>query len=310
MTPDFPVGRLTAVQEVSRLGVAKTTAGLQYFPSTDPVNSGRLMEIDTPKPGTVGGNTVKTTYTYDALGNVMTLTQPGISDTNYITTTFQYITDMNADGSTFIQPNSLPKIGEPLSVTDAAGKVTHFRYSVRGDLISARDALNSAASAFYNVAGQPAVIALPPTDERGCATDTTVLTYQYPGGPLIKSQLYDETGTGMPVRTVNYGYGNEGEFLSRSGDTEAVTQTYDPMMRLSTVKDGKNQMTVFTYQAAGSPGYLQSIQYPAGDTVQFPSYDGDGRPTERIDGNGVVTNYNYSADPMQTNDAGQLYQIT
>src|SRR5581483_8646764 len=115
-------------------------------------------------------------------------------------------------------------------------------------------------------------------------------TYLYPGGPRTMADAYDESGT--RIRRVTYSYGPEGELLSVAGDTgEPIILTYDAMYRLTGHRDGKNQNTSYAYNAAG---YLASVTYPGGDTLQFPSYDNNGNPTQRIDGRGIVTNYIYN----------------
>jgi RHS repeat-associated protein len=121
--------------------------------------------------------------------------------------------------------------------------------------------------------------------------------YLYPGGPLQAVQTYDEAGA--LFRQVNYGYGKEGELLSRTGSTEPVTYTYDAAYRLSTLADGNGNATKYTYNPAG---WLASVTYPMGDGQQYPSYDPMGHVLKRIDGRGIETDYTYN-DPesMLTN---------
>jgi YD repeat-containing protein len=103
--------------------------------------------------------------------------------------------------------------------------------------------------------------------------------------------VYDETGA--LSRQINYGYGKEGELLSASGSAEPATYTYDGAYRLSTLADGNGNATHWAYNTAGWPA---SITFPAGDSVQFPSYDPMGNPLKRLDGRGIETDYTYN-DP-------------
>jgi YD repeat-containing protein len=95
--------------------------------------------------------------------------------------------------------------------------------------------------------------------------------------------------------------------LNVHGSTEPVTYTYDALYRLSTLKDAANNTTSYFYNSAG---YLYQTVYPGAqtipptvplgvggtDTLTFPSYDADGNPLQRVDGNHVTTNYAYN-DP-------------
>ncbi len=115
--------------------------------------------------------------------------------------------------------------------------------------------------------------------------------YLYPDGPLVAVNTYDETGA--LFRQVRYGYGKEGELLAVSGSTEPVTYTYDGAYRLSSLADGNGHATQYVYNPAG---YLASVTYPMGDSVQYPQYDANGNPLVRIDGRGIETDYTYN-DP-------------
>lgn len=115
--------------------------------------------------------------------------------------------------------------------------------------------------------------------------------YLYTGGPLAAVNTYDENGA--LYRQVLYGYGREGEQLSVSGSTEPVTYTYDAAYRRQTLADGNGNATTWAYNTAG---WLASVTYPLGDSVQYPSYDPMGNVLKRIDGRGIETDYTYN-DP-------------
>lgn len=142
---DFRLGRLMKIQQ----GSITPTTFTYYEPS------GLVHEITNPKPGTTDGSTVTTSFTYDALGNVLTKTTPGNNAASTITTTYNYTTD-----GTYSQP---AKIGQPLTITDNLGHVTHFRYDQRGNVTSAKDALNHETNLTYNLADQPLAVIHPPT---------------------------------------------------------------------------------------------------------------------------------------------------
>ncbi|HOM70907.1 MAG TPA: RHS repeat protein, partial [Armatimonadota bacterium] len=72
-------------------------------------------------------------------------------------TTYNYTTDGSYSQSA--------KLGQPITITDNLGHVTHIRYDARGNVVKAWDALgnevDSNISCIYNIANQPVMIVLP-----------------------------------------------------------------------------------------------------------------------------------------------------
>lgn len=143
---DFRLGRLMKIQEGSRTPTTFT----YYEPS------GLLHTVSTPKPGTTDGSTVTTSFTYDALGNILTKTTPGNNAASTITTTYNYLDDGDLHRDN-------PMMGQPLTITDNLGHVTHFRYDGRGNVISVKDALGHETNTTYNLADQPLAVIYPST---------------------------------------------------------------------------------------------------------------------------------------------------
>src|SRR5262249_34955760 len=127
------------------------------------------------------------------------------------------------------------------------------------------------------------------TGQTGTGNSHTTNTYLYVGGPLTSTTSFDESNT--QVRQVTRTYGLEGESLGLGGSTEPVTNTYDALYRLKTLKDGNNNTTTYTYN---NIGLHSSITMPGGEVTQFPLYDNAGNLLQRIDGNNVTTNYVYN----------------
>jgi RHS repeat-associated protein len=268
----FALGRLTSVQE----GTKPATTITYYEPS------GLVQTITRPEPNN-GTGTTATTYTYDSLGNVLTVVAPGNNATSTITTTLNYTTDGAYSQSA--------KIGQPLTTTDNLSHVTHLRYDSQGRTTSITDALGNETNFSYNSVGQSLTTTYPATGQTGSGNSHTTNSYLYVGGPLTSITFYDESNT--QVRQVTHAYGLEGESLSVSGSTEPVTNAYDALYRLKTLKDGNNNNTTYAYNNIGKPS---SITMPGGELTQFTSYDNDGNLLQRIDGNSVTTNYVYN-DP-------------
>ena len=304
----FSLGELTQTQE----GTKEQTAFTYYEPS------GLLKTLTPPKPGSTGvANPVPTTYYYDTLGNPTSVTTPGNSATvvggvdQGITTTFGYTSDPTYS---YTQTEAL---GQPITVTNNLGKITHLRYDARGNTVTILDALGLETDTVYNLADQVTQVTAPATGQPGPNRAYSLNTYLYTGGPLSYATAYDETGT--QIRQVSYGYGPEGELLSVTGATEPVSYSYDALYRKLTLKDGNNDVTRYYYNQAG---YLDSITYPGysgltpafnttngtwdniagADSVRDAAYDLDGNVTKRLDGRAVETDYSYTDPESQLTD--------
>ncbi len=267
---NFALGRLTSIQE----GTKPATTFTYYEPS------GLVNTITRPEPNN-GAGTTTTTYTYDPLGNVLTITTPGNNAVSSITTTLNYTTDGGYSQSA--------KIGQPLTVADNLGHVTHLRYDSQGRTTSITDALGNETDFTYNLVGELLTTSYPATGQTGTGNSHTTNAYLYAGGPLTSTTFYDESNT--QVRQVTRTYGLEGETLTVGGSTEPLTNTYDALYRLKTLKDGNNNTTTYGYN---NIGLLSSVTMPGGEVKQFTSYDSDGNLLQRIDGNNITTNYVYN----------------
>src|SRR5713101_4611646 len=80
---------------------------------------------------------------------------------------------------------------------------------------------------------------------------------------------------------------------------EPVTNTYDALYRLKTLRDGNNNTTTYAYN---NIGLLASVTMPGSEVTQFTSYDNAGNLLQRIDGNSVTTNYVYNDSESQLTD--------
>jgi RHS repeat-associated protein len=267
---NFALGRLSSIQE----GNKPATTFTYYEPS------GLVQTITRPESNN-GSGTITTTYTYDSLGNVLTITTPGNNAVSSITTTLNYTTDGGYSQSA--------KIGQPLTVTDNLGHVTHLRYDSQGRTMSVTDALGNETDFTYNLVGQLLTTTYPATGQTGTGNSHTTNAYLYVSGPLTSTTFYDESNT--QVRQVTRTYGLEGETLTLGGSTESATNTYDALYRLKTLTDGNNNTTTYAYN---NIGLLSSVTMPGSEVKQFTSYDNDGNLLQRIDGNNVTTNYVYN----------------
>lgn len=296
---NFALGQLTQTQEAnSGDSLTKQATTFSYYGSGDGIENFLLHTVHTPAPDTVDSATyVTTTYTYTttasstaAGGQVYQVTVPG-NNNGSLTTTFIYTSDSsyNATGGSGSYSQD-EYVGEPLTVEDAAGDTTHYRYDGRGNVTYVIDANSpgNVTAYTYNLADQLVSVTAPVTT--GSEGSETLYTYQYVGGPVENVKVYDESGT--QVREVDYTYTHEGETASVTGSTQPATYTYDGRGRLLTLEDGNNNVTSYAYDDVGN---LSTITYPnasgAFDVDQFTCYDKDQNLLKEINGNDITKTY-------------------
>ena len=299
----FALGELQWAQE----GTKQKTSYAYFEPS------GLVQSVTMPLPGTVGGtNTAATSYTYDGLGNPLTITRPGNNAVNSITTTLGYTTDGSYSQSA--------ALGQPVTIIDNLGKVTHLRYDSQGNAVGVKDALGNETDMAYTIGNEPLQTVLPATGQTGSGHGGSLTGYLYAEpssfatsawpaatlqyGPATTGTLYDEGNVGAIRQTVT-AYGPGGATLTVTGSTEPVAYTYDALYRMKTLTDGGGHTTSYFYNTAG---YLAQAVYPGAgmptaplpagtaDTLTYPSYDGAGNVLSRTDGRNVTTTYSYT-DP-------------
>lgn len=253
--------------------------------------------------------------TYDpTYGNLLSATAPTNGAT--LTTQSQYDTTLFPTGPnhpvtftygyksdraySYTQPEAL---GEPLMITDPLGHVSHFRYDSRGNLLWSVDPLGRQTDYQYNDADQLIQIQLPPKAVNSPGRTRTVYTYLYLGGPLIRTDLYDETNTRL--RTANYAHGNEGEAKAQTGSVELASQTYDPAYRLKTLTNGNSQAFSHKYDLKGN---LTQFAHPrantgyAGFDTRQGVFDSDDILTQTTDGNNKTIVLAHAPDDSRLTD--------
>ncbi len=269
---NFALGELTSIQEGT-----KTPTTISYY---EP--SGLTHTVSTPKPGTVDtGQTVLTTYNYSARGNLTSVIAPGNATASTMTTAYGYTSD-----GTYSQTEAL---GQPLTVTDNLGKITHLRYDSQSRPTSTTDALGNTTTQTYTLAGQEWQTTLPATGQTGSGNGSIVNTYLYSNGPLTQMATFDESN--VQQRRISPTYGYEGERLSETGDVNPVTTAYDGMYRTAKLTDGNSHATTYTHDTTG---HMTQVQYPNGNTFQATSWDADGQPLTTTDARGMVRTYIYN----------------
>ena len=291
-----PLGELDSIQQSK--GSSTLLPTWLYYDSHFRVN-----QVKTAVPGQSTGTSTQSTYiTYTSLGNVATVTSPGNNDTSVHTTTYGYTSD-----TTWGPYSQSEKLGQPITVTDTLGHVSHLRYDSRGNVTNSADPLLNETTFAYNLADQGTTTTLPEASS-GAGHATQTVTYLYTGGPSTKTEAFGPSG-GSALRTVNVTYGHEGELLTQTGSCEEVSYTYDPVYRLKTLSDGNSHATTYKYDTLG---HLEKVEMPGTtgtnfDQTKFTSFDLQGNCLSRTDGNGVVTNYEYGTS---SSDDGLLSTVS
>lgn len=266
---NFSLGRLVDAQ----IGTLPVTT-IQYN-----LPSGLASQITKPVPSGGTGNCL---FSYNALGNVTSVSTPGNNVASQIVTSLNYVQD-----GAYTQVACL---NQPLVVTDGSGRKSRLRYNSQGRVLWVIDPENTQTDFEYDIANNVTRVLYHPTGQQGPNRGNITTTYLYPGGPSVQEKVYDEAGN--LIRQVNFTYGAEGELLSITGSVETIVQEYDALYRLKAVKDGNaNTVKSFTYSAVG---YLASVQNSAG-TMQY-LYNPDGRPYRITDVRGQINNLYYN-DP-------------
>lgn len=261
-----------------------------------------------------------TTYTFDAQGNQLTMTDAtgnttktynqfgevlSITDAMGATTSITYsnqgtplsITDP-LNHTTNYTTNSL---GQLLSVTDARGKVTSFAYD-NGNLVASTDALGHASQFAYDARGRLLI-------KTNALGNVTTFAYDAMGRPTqitspdgsVITHEYDAAGRRVAMTDAR---GNRSTYVydgayRLTSQTDAANQTttfgYDLMSNLASVTDALSRTTNYDYDDFNRP--VKTIYPPAvpGGARLFESttYDAIGNVTERIDTAGRASSFVY-----------------
>jgi RHS repeat-associated protein/uncharacterized repeat protein (TIGR01451 family) len=224
---------------------------------------------------------VETTYGYDAVGN-----QTSLTDGNDHVTTYVYdelnrlvsVTDPLTSTTSYVYD----AVGNRTLITDALGYGTSFDY----------DDLNRLTTIDYPGADPDVSFTYDDVGNRLSMTDGTGSTsYQY-------DDLYRVITITTPAGAVGYRYddvGNRTDLIYPNGNT--VTYSYDDANRLYQVEDW-NSVTIATYTYDGA-NRLTGVSLPNGMGTSY-DYDDANRLTELANYNsdGTFSSFSYTLDDV------------
>jgi RHS repeat-associated protein len=238
-------------------------------------------------PLSIAEPTRKTTFAYDALGNLLSRT---VSDTGAGGTSRQTRLTYNA-------------YGEPLTVTDPLGRTTALTYgtsgNANGNLVAIRNPLGHITTIdAYNAAGQP----LQTTDPNGLVTSFTYdarqrLTLRLVGGEATR-----------------YSYWPTGKLKTLTNpDGSLLSFTYDGAQRLTKVTNRTGDALQYTLDAMGNvvaERIVPALGAPI--TTRTASYDYLNRLASSSAGGllAETTTYGYDRNNNLTRIADPLGHVT
>jgi RHS repeat-associated protein len=266
----------TVLDPIGRLTTSVYNALGQLYQQILPDPDGAGVEYSSPV----------TTYVYDRLGRVISVTDPLGNATTYAYTDFGKtvtVTQPDPDGAGILTaPQSVmtyDALGQLISTEDALGRVTTYEYDEVGRKITMTqpdptdDMVNNPPVTHYayDKAGNLRYV----TDPLSNVTE-----YQYDARNRLKKVISpDPDGVGGdPAPQVNYTYDDAGQML--------------------TMLDALDRLTEYEYDGLGRVIKI-TLPDPDGEEEEYESpeiltvYDAVGRKLSQTDANGNVTQYDY-----------------
>ena len=291
----WPFGLLAQVYQsavVSGATVNRAPTSFQY--KTGFERAGLVSQITSPHPNVgisnwTGASTVTTTMLYNDYGDITMVVAPAHRPFATLTTTFAY----DADGS-YTQPI---KRGQVVRVTDPSGYIAGFRYDARGNRTWSRDWFNNVTTTAFDPADNATNTQFTNTGQSGTYPSQIAYLYNYLGGAVKTTNLFDESGTN--IRSVTTSYDGEGRAIAVAGSTEPMSVSLNSFDAPKTLTDGNGNTTTYSYDGRGLPTMTVRPSANTGtgyDVTRFTSYAADGQLLSQTDGRGIVTTIAY-ADP-------------
>ncbi len=289
-------------------------------------SAGRRTSMIAPNGNVTGATPSQwtTTYTYNAFGDVTTVTDPLSHGTSYSydddrNRTGSTDADTNATAYTYDNANRLTTITRAdtttltngyddnnnlISQTDGAGNATTYTYDALDRVDSVTDPLSHTTAFGYDANGNRTTLTDP-------SSHVTTFTYDNANRPTDIS--YDDGTT----PDVSYVYDAANRRTEMDDGTGTNAYSYDNLDRLTTSTNGHGDTVDYGYDLAGNltsltypdtnsigrsyddAGRLTSISDWLSHTSTF-SYDYNGNLTGRTLGNGTTSTYTYNHGDQPT----------
>lgn len=262
----------------------------------------RLVEkLGSPVPvaGLSGLHRPKTTTTYDANGNVLTVTDPNLTVT---TNTYDAHNRLSStqDGADITVSFGYDAVGNRTSVTDGKLQTTTFTYDGQKRLLTETGPGNHLlVTNTYNALNKTRRV-----DAKGVVTEYAydhrhrLKTVLYPGSGQSRAYAYDAAGriTGVgesdnPLSAVGYAHDELGRVIAETSQGVVHTHAYDLAGKeVQRTNLGTGRTQVRSYDGAG-----RLVALTEGGRQTAIHYDLAGRVVARQMGNGNWAGLNYDA---------------
>jgi RHS repeat-associated protein len=230
----------------------------------------------------------KTAYTYDANGNLETVTNPDGHTT-------KYVYDKDDELEDVIQPNG----AEQKTEYDGAGQVkaqidgnahkTKYERNALEEVKEVIDPRSRKTVKKYDGAGNLKSVTYPGSSEPN-------VKYEYDEANRLTKISYP----GSSTPTVTYKYDKDGDRTDMTDGTGTTTYAYDVLDRLERAEDKRSEVLTevvkYGYDLASE---LTKLTYPNGKEVER-GYDKAGRLTSVKDWLGNMTSFTYNEDSAPT----------
>lgn len=279
--------------------MTSSTDAAGYVTSATYTTRGLVASITSPDPDGVGPLTAAvTSFAYDSIGRLTTLTNPDASTRVY---TYDSADNRLTDRDELLHTTSFTydQLGRQTSTTDRVGATTSFAYSALGLLTKVTDALGNATDYEYNNRNWQTKIIRPDPDGAGAlARPESTRAYDDAGNLTQQGEpFYNQEGG-----NITYGYDSAGQHISTSGPLAGVLTTYtrDNLGRVTKITDPLFNETAYEYNARG---WTTKVILPDPDGPNGPStsafvlyaYDAAGQRTQVTDPRGSITDSTYNS---------------
>jgi RHS repeat-associated protein len=225
-----------------------------------------------------------TKYTYDANGNLKTIT-----DANGHTTEYTYDADNEPEKvkepTGTLTETGYDGAGRVISQTDGNGHTTKYERNVLEEVYEVIDPLKRATNKEYDQAGNLEKVI-------DAANPRRTTTYKYDAANHLEEVTYSDGKT----PTVKYVYDADGNRTKMEDGTGTSKYVYDQLDRLDESENGHKQVVKYGYDLANEQ---TTIIYPNGKEV-VREYDNAGRLRKVTDWLGNATVFSYDPDSNLT----------
>jgi RHS repeat-associated protein len=250
-----------------------------------------------------------TSYTYDAAGNVTSVTRLAGTPNAVITSYAYQVYDINSYLENVPEIQTMTRLS---SMTDPLGHTTQYTYDPKGNRLSTTDPLGNTTTYLNDSEGRVVSV----TDAMG---ETTKLVYDGPDlvqatDPLGRTTTFSNGlyGTsGGRLETITDPLGHVSQYLYNPLDQlirtvdqvgSAAAFTYDGDGNPSTIVDPNHGTTQYTYDSmdrlwtrTDPLGNQECYGTFSGGACQATGYDGIGNLVQKTDRRGKLTTFSYDS---------------